>query len=336
MGDDFHGLIRACAAAPDDDTVRLVLADWLDDRGESAWARFIRVQIELEPHRGDYARPGVIELEREERQLLRRARAWLLRISPEPPGRRRRYVFERGLPRKLRVPLHALMTEGARLIDRYPTVDTLAVVVHPGQGMPPLLPVVPQVRHVELYGQFDLLNWATSRGLAFCPRLESLQADHFFAFAGDLLLAAPKAPAGLRDIRLVDYTGLWEDLADNQRVRTSPSLAEYRAAAPQWSFEWVRPYQGVWHHGDEFTRGTVAGLPFSGPGVFERWDGRVSVVRWLTPPLQAHAQGDRTRRSYDHPRYGWAVQLLDWWDSGQCHVQVRDRLSSDGPAEVLL
>src|SRR6187455_3346094 len=40
-------LLAAIAAAPVDDLPRLVFADWLDDRGEPAYAQFIRDQIRL-------------------------------------------------------------------------------------------------------------------------------------------------------------------------------------------------------------------------------------------------------------------------------------------------
>ena len=40
-------LFRAILDNPDDDDVRLIYADWLDDQGDSARAEFIRVQIEL-------------------------------------------------------------------------------------------------------------------------------------------------------------------------------------------------------------------------------------------------------------------------------------------------
>jgi uncharacterized protein (TIGR02996 family) len=39
--------IRAICEQPDDDTVRLVFADWLDENGEGERAEFIRVQCEL-------------------------------------------------------------------------------------------------------------------------------------------------------------------------------------------------------------------------------------------------------------------------------------------------
>jgi uncharacterized protein (TIGR02996 family) len=40
-------LLRAVCENPDDDTPRLVFADWLQEHGEEAWAEFIRAQVEL-------------------------------------------------------------------------------------------------------------------------------------------------------------------------------------------------------------------------------------------------------------------------------------------------
>lgn len=44
---DRSAFLVAIIAAPDDDTPRLVFADWLQERGEDARAEFIRVQCEL-------------------------------------------------------------------------------------------------------------------------------------------------------------------------------------------------------------------------------------------------------------------------------------------------
>jgi uncharacterized protein (TIGR02996 family) len=46
MHPEEDSLLRAVAAAPDDDAVRLVYADWLDEHGQPERAEFIRVQIE--------------------------------------------------------------------------------------------------------------------------------------------------------------------------------------------------------------------------------------------------------------------------------------------------
>ena len=42
-----EAFLEAITANPDDDGLRLVYADWLDDQGDVARAEFIRVQIEL-------------------------------------------------------------------------------------------------------------------------------------------------------------------------------------------------------------------------------------------------------------------------------------------------
>jgi len=52
-------LLQTCKENPDDDTPRLILADWLDDHGDTARAEFIRVQCEaahlpLAPERLDW------------------------------------------------------------------------------------------------------------------------------------------------------------------------------------------------------------------------------------------------------------------------------------------
>jgi uncharacterized protein (TIGR02996 family) len=42
-----EALLQAIIDSPDDDSLRLVYADFLDESGEAARATFIRVQIEL-------------------------------------------------------------------------------------------------------------------------------------------------------------------------------------------------------------------------------------------------------------------------------------------------
>jgi len=43
---DEHDLLKAICSDPDDDTIRLIYADWLDDNGRLTRADFIRAQIE--------------------------------------------------------------------------------------------------------------------------------------------------------------------------------------------------------------------------------------------------------------------------------------------------
>jgi uncharacterized protein (TIGR02996 family) len=122
----LDGLLAAVRAEPDDDTPRLVLADWLDEHGDCARAEFIRVQCEL-ARRGvtvtnraplrvrvpgplPSRRPLEMEPDAEIRALLDRERKllashranWLAGSPPdrrEAPDTRFRYDFERGMLR---------------------------------------------------------------------------------------------------------------------------------------------------------------------------------------------------------------------------------------------
>lgn len=44
---EYQALLRAVCAAPDDDTPRLVAADWLEEHGQRDRAAFVRVQVGL-------------------------------------------------------------------------------------------------------------------------------------------------------------------------------------------------------------------------------------------------------------------------------------------------
>src|SRR6516225_6153600 len=47
MPTDRDALLAAICAAPDEDTPRLVFADWLDENGSPNWAALIRAECEL-------------------------------------------------------------------------------------------------------------------------------------------------------------------------------------------------------------------------------------------------------------------------------------------------
>src|SRR5262245_33263181 len=89
---DRHALLRAIAQAPDDDVVRLVFADWLDDHGEADRAAFIRLQCQA-IHRPDWCPERAWMLWQADR-LLERHPEWrsdLPRLEGITWGR-----FERG------------------------------------------------------------------------------------------------------------------------------------------------------------------------------------------------------------------------------------------------
>jgi uncharacterized protein (TIGR02996 family) len=63
-----EAFLSAICETPDDDTPRLVYADWLDDSGEPERAEFIRAQVEL-------ARPPAPRSRTRRREALRRVEA---------------------------------------------------------------------------------------------------------------------------------------------------------------------------------------------------------------------------------------------------------------------
>src|SRR5262245_56449896 len=94
-----QSFLEAISADPDDDAVRLIFADWLEEQGDrarNARGEFIRVQLELErlPD-DDPRRPDLI---RRERALLAHHRAvWLGALAQ----RLERCDFVRGLPERI-------------------------------------------------------------------------------------------------------------------------------------------------------------------------------------------------------------------------------------------
>src|SRR5438132_1016345 len=68
--------LDAIRAQPDDDTPRLVYADWLDDRGDAARAEFLRVQCELARWVPQLDRREALR-RREGELLARHANDWL-------------------------------------------------------------------------------------------------------------------------------------------------------------------------------------------------------------------------------------------------------------------
>src|SRR5262245_19361390 len=73
-----EAFLHAIAENPDDDTVRLVYSDWLEENGQPRRRAVIRLQCELEPVRFEIDRPHVEALLTQEAGLLsRHQEAWL-------------------------------------------------------------------------------------------------------------------------------------------------------------------------------------------------------------------------------------------------------------------
>jgi uncharacterized protein (TIGR02996 family) len=130
--------LAAIRAAPADDQLRLVYADWLDEQGQGERAELIRLQIEL-PRLGvaDARRPDLL---RREAELLADHRADWLR-EELPPGVfveewSSAYQFRRGLPVQVTCPFSAFVSVGEDLAAE----DRLAGLVELHLHLNPLGP----------------------------------------------------------------------------------------------------------------------------------------------------------------------------------------------------
>jgi uncharacterized protein (TIGR02996 family) len=112
---DKAALLAAILAHPDEDTPRLMYADWLDEHGQPERAEFIRIQCA--PDADEAAEERAAELE--ERNRAR----WLAGL-PQFPGAR--WEFRRGFPEYLDVPAE-LMLERYEAFARVPWLRFLTL-----------------------------------------------------------------------------------------------------------------------------------------------------------------------------------------------------------------
>lgn len=74
---DGDALLKAILTAPDEDTPRLIYADWLDENGQPERAELIRVQIELSRRLGENSREEIVESDRDLVRLCAREKTLL-------------------------------------------------------------------------------------------------------------------------------------------------------------------------------------------------------------------------------------------------------------------
>ena len=121
--------LQALLADPDSDTLRLALADWLDEHDDAPRAEFVRVQIELVHGGPSPERRRALEIRQSE--LLRAhdtewvaPLAAVLRLQPGEWGG---WVFRRGFVEYFRLPGATIEAYGARLAALTPVRELFVV-----------------------------------------------------------------------------------------------------------------------------------------------------------------------------------------------------------------
>jgi uncharacterized protein (TIGR02996 family) len=114
--------LQALLAEPADDTLRLALADWLDENEQPARAEFVRVQIELARGVPDRGRRRHLEL-RQRDLLIAHDPEWvapLAKVLQCKPGQWGGWVFRRGFVEYFNLPAAVINKHGDQLAQLTP------------------------------------------------------------------------------------------------------------------------------------------------------------------------------------------------------------------------
>jgi uncharacterized protein (TIGR02996 family) len=153
---------QAIIETPDDDTPRLVYADWLDEHGQAERAEFIRLQVRAA--RLDEDDPSLPAL-REQAEQLRAAHesAWLapLRaaLGDEVGNRLDRATFARGMLEELRLAVPGDLTRAAAEFRRWP-IRRLDLLGDPAEVQALLaLPELAGLEALDCRADGELFGW---------------------------------------------------------------------------------------------------------------------------------------------------------------------------------
>lgn len=104
-------LLRSILTEPDDDTARLVFADWLDENGESQWAALIRQQVN-DLRKPQTHRPG------QAAEYVWHLTPTPLALAPAVPGWQ--YTTDRGFVSEIHLPTAGLLEHAKAIFAAHP------------------------------------------------------------------------------------------------------------------------------------------------------------------------------------------------------------------------
>lgn len=226
-GDEEQKFLDAISRAPDDDELRRVYADWLDERGD-ARGEFIRLQL------SEAAKPYGEGRERMQEMLTASWRNFAGELAPWC----NEHCFSRGLVTRVNMTPAAFVKEGERVFSKYP-VQTLHVNA-PKFTEKQLLQVVnaPAISRVRTLSLAQLNPRAMPRlplaALAKGTHFDSLRALHFMSCGfsaedwSELLMRidAPKLEA-LEFSFNHSHPALWLAMATSPTLKNLSSIDEY-------------------------------------------------------------------------------------------------------------
>jgi uncharacterized protein (TIGR02996 family) len=186
---------QAILSSPDDDTPRLVYADWLEEHGQPDRAAFIRIQCQLALLPDDDPRRA--ELETRERGLLEEHEEEWAGLLPRPVTRR---WFQRGFLAGVEMPVRSFSRLGD-VFEEVPTVRHLRLLGPFRFGKPPMAaiaasPDLARLTSLEIRGGYYAVGPDAVAVLAGSPHLDRLTSLslHENAVGGASLAAIASSP----------------------------------------------------------------------------------------------------------------------------------------------
>jgi uncharacterized protein (TIGR02996 family) len=123
---DQQDFFRAIRESPEDDTLRLIFADWLEDRGATDRAEFIRLQIERAQREGEAIDQGEKPGRESELETRFSDRCEEL-LAAECNGEDVYCEFRRGFVHKICLHVDAFLQHAESIFSRVPLVDSLVL-----------------------------------------------------------------------------------------------------------------------------------------------------------------------------------------------------------------
>jgi uncharacterized protein (TIGR02996 family) len=269
----MHGVdfLRAIREQPQDDALRLVYADWLEDHGEPDRAEFLRVQYQLEPvrHRHEDDRVHAL-LARENNLLLKHRDGWLAELVTLlgeglycPP-----VLFRRGFVDTIGLPVQWYLRHGEAIHELFPLLRRVQLFRVAGWGERLARSPVP-----ERLEELEVPCWIRGEdaaAIAASPHLRHLRKLHLWlgniddVGADEAVCRALTPCAGwprLAELRLTAVSEAPEDCRPGFE-----ELARALGARAVFVNPWSRPYVFS-HRGEGFPHNLPGRLP-NGDQVF--------------------------------------------------------------------
>jgi uncharacterized protein (TIGR02996 family) len=292
---DRIAFLRAIRANPDDDTSRLVFADWLDEHDDPL-GEFVRVQVELEPIRFRVDDPRAVELHAREDELMRKyGDEWVatdhLLTNPADFGP----VLRRGLAERACLSLDTFLQNGEALFEAHPTLREVAL--YGAANRCSELTMSPLLARLDV---LEIADWPTdddALSLSVSPHLDKIARFKLWLGGEPFFLHELVKQAGAHwphEIELVQvYGGAAcndSETADELNDRADSSAREANARLGRDAVRVTRPFAQLFPLDGDVGKNICAGRLPDGrqalaAGSFENWvviafteDGRVDEI----------------------------------------------------------